>query len=168
METDTIKKVIYIVAAIIALLLLSYMIGRRDGINKAARDQKTEVDTLLIRDTITQYKPILEERVVLQKVLVPVMDTLVIRDTMYVVMEREQVVWQDSLSKVYVSGVLPQIDSVKHYVSEKIITRELTNIVKKPCKWGIGVQAGYGIQLGEQVKTAPYIGIGISYNLISW
>ena len=168
METDTIKRIVYAVVAVIMALLLSYVIGRRDGLNEAIISEEQKVDTLYIHDTITQYEPILEERVVLEKVLVPVVDTLWMRDTMYVYLEREEVVWQDSLSKIYVSGIMPQIDSVQHFISERVVTRELTKIVNRPCKWGVGIHAGYGIQLGGQVRTAPYLGVGVTYNIISW
>lgn len=168
MGTDTIKRIVFAVAAIILSLLISYFIGRRDGFNSAVETETEKVGTLYLRDTIVQYEPILEERVVLKKVPVPVTDTLRIHDTLYVYLEREQVVWQDSLSRVYASGILPQIDSVQHYISERIVTKEVTIHVKKPCRWGVGVHAGYGVQLGDQVRTAPYIGVGISYNLLSW
>ena len=168
METDTIKRIVYAVVAVIMALLLSYVIGRRDGFNSAVEGETEKVDTLYLRDTIVQYEPILEERVVLKKVPVPVTDTLRIHDTLYVYLEREQVVWQDSLSRVYASGILPQIDSVQHYITESIVTKEVNIHVKMPCRWGVGIHAGYGIQLGEQVKTAPYIGVGVSYNILSW
>lgn len=168
MGTDTIKRIVFAVAAIILSLLISYFIGRRDGLNSAVETGTEKVDTLYLRDTIVQYEPILEERVVLKKVPVPVTDTLRIHDTLYVYLEREQVVWQDSLSRVYASGILPQIDSVQHYISERIVTKEVTIHVKKPCRWGVGVHAGYGVQLGDQVRTAPYIGVGVSYNILSW
>ena len=168
MGTDTIKRIVFAVAAIILSLLISYFIGRRDGLNSAVETETEKVDTLYLRDTIVQYEPILEERVVLKKVLVPVTDTLRIHDTLYVYLEREQVVWQDSLSRVYASGILPQIDSVQHYITERIVTKEVTIQVKKPCRWGIGVHAGYGVQLGDPIRTAPYIGVGVSYNILSW
>ena len=101
--------------------------------------------------------------------LVPVVDTLRLTDTLYVYLDREQVVWQDSLSRVYASGILPQIDSVHHFINERVVTRELTRVVKKPCRWGIGVHGGYGVGLDNgKVIASPYIGIGISYNIISW
>ena len=168
MGTDTIKRIVFAVAAIILSLLISYFIGRRDGLNSAVETETEKVDTLYLRDTIVQYEPILEERVVLKKVPVPVTDTLRIYDTLYVYLDREQVVWQDSLSRVYASGILPQIDSVQHYITERIVTKEVTIHVKKPCRWGVGVHAGYGVQLGDQVRTAPYIGVGVSYNILSW
>ena len=168
MGTDTIKRIVFAVAAIILSLLISYFIGRRDGFNLAVEAETEKVDTLYLRDTIVQHEPILEERVVLKKVPVSVPDTLRIHDTLYVYLEREQVVWQDSLSRVYASGILPQIDSVQHYITERIVTKEVTIHVKKSCRWGVGVHAGYGVQLGDQVRTAPYIGVGVSYNILSW
>jgi hypothetical protein len=168
METDTIRRIVIALAAVGLSLLLSYFAGRRDGFNSAVRAETEKVDTLYLRDTIVQYEPILEERVVLQKVSVPVVDTLRIHDTLYVYLDREQVVWQDSLSRVYASGILPQIDSVQHYITERIVTKEVTIHVKKPCKWGVGVHAGYGVQLGDQVRFAPYVGFGVSYNILSW
>lgn len=170
METDTINKMggWLLFAAILLAIGGFTLIGYKYGFNSAVRGEAEKVDTLYVRDTITQYKPILEERVVLKKVPVPVTDTLRIHDTLYVYLEREQVVWQDSLSRVYASGILPQIDSVQHYISERIVTKEVTIHVKKPCRWGVGVHAGYGVQLGDQVRTAPYIGVGVSYNILSW
>ena len=168
MVTDIIKKILLALGIAIATLWVSYQIGVRSGQNSLISSPKSEVDTLFIFDTIVQYEPILEERVVLQRVPFPVVDTMVIHDTLYVYLEREQVVWQDSLSRVYASGIFPQIDSVMHFISERVVTREVTIPVKKPCRWGVGVHAGYGVQIGEQVRTTPYIGIGISYNLLSW
>ena len=163
MGTDIIKQV-----GVIALLVVILIVGYYSGLNQAMRQDVPQNDTIYLRDTITQYEPILEEKVVLQKVLIQVRDTIWIHDTLYAYLEREQVMWQDSLSRVYASGIVPQIDSVQHYVKERIVTKEVSIHVKKPCKWGIGVHAGYGVQFGEQIRTAPYIGVGITYNIVSW
>jgi len=159
---------IKVVISILMLMIASFFIGRCEGKKAAIPVCDERVDTLVIRDTITQYEPIYKEIHKVEKVLVPVVDTLRLTDTLYVYLEREQVVWQDSLSRVYASGILPQIDSVKHYISERIVTKEVTIHVKKPCRWGVGVHAGYGVLLGDQVRTAPYIGVGVSYNILSW
>jgi hypothetical protein len=36
----------------------------------------------------------------------------------------------------------------------------------KPNKFGIGIQAGYGLTLNNTPTLTPYIGVGVSYNLI--
>lgn len=160
---------IKVVISILILIIASFSIGRCEGKKAIIPVCNERVDTLVIRDTITQYEPIYKEIHKVEKVLVPVVDTMRVTDTLYVYLEREQVVWQDSLSRVYASGILPQIDSVQHFVSERIVTRELTKVVKKPCRWGIGIHAGYGGTLNDgRVFASPYIGIGISYNIISW
>lgn len=38
--------------------------------------------------------------------------------------------------------------------------------IKKPTRWGIGINAGYGIILDKDVHLAPYLGAGASYNII--
>jgi hypothetical protein len=37
---------------------------------------------------------------------------------------------------------------------------------QKSTRYGLGIQIGYGFILGNPVKTAPYIGVGGSYNFI--
>jgi hypothetical protein len=63
---------------------------------------------------------------------------------------------------------MPQVDSVQHYISERIVTRELTKVVKKPCRWGLGIHAGYGVFYDKKFIQSPYVGVGISYNILSW
>lgn len=166
MAADTTRKILLAMIAIFAVVASSYFVGYRDGQKLATERVVERVDTLVVCDTITQYKPILEERRVIERVPFPVVDTLMMRDTLYVYLEREQIVWQDSLSRVYASGISPQVDSVEHFVTEKIITRETIVPQIQKTRWGIGIQAGYGVYLDGQVRTAPYIGVGISYNLL--
>lgn len=170
METGTIRNLLIAIAFFFGVTFAAYQVGRRDGLIHSTEDIKQVVDTLYIRDTITQEKPIYVDRIKLQKVPVQVekTDTLKIHDTLYVYLQKEQVVWQDSLSRVYASGILPQVDSVQHFIQDRIVTIEKSIPVKKPCKWGIGVQAGYGIQFGKEFAICPYMGIGVTYNFISW
>lgn len=150
-----------------AIFLVGYRFGKRDV---PVAELKHPVDTLIVRDTITIREAFFEEKITLQKVLVPVTDTLIVRerDTIFVEMQREQVVWRDTLSAVYASGVMPEVDSVKHFISERIVRETEVIEVKKRCKWGIGIQAGYGIGLSGDVRMTPYVGIGVSYNLLGW
>ncbi len=87
-------------------------------------------------------------------------DTIHIGDT---VVQREQVVYQDSLYKAWVSGYRPKLDRLEIY--PRTITHTITNDIYHPTnkkRWGIGIQAGYGY------PTGAYVGIGISYNLLMW
>ena len=150
-------------------VLIGFLIGQKHPQKSPVEPIKEKVDTLLIFDTITLTKPIFVEKIQLDSVYMPVTDTLWKHDTLYVYLEREQIQWQDSLCRVYASGINPQVDSVTHFVQETIITREISVPVKVKSRWGLGIQVGYGAGInGKQVYLTPYVGVGISYNILSW
>ena len=150
-------------------VLIGFLIGQQHPQKSPVEPIKEKVDTLLIFDTITLTKPIFVEKIQLDSVYMPVTDTLWKHDTLFVYLEREQIQWQDSLCRVYASGINPQVDSVTHFVQETIITREISVPVKVKSRWGLGIQVGYGAGVnGKQVYLTPYVGAGISYNILSW
>ena len=150
-------------------VLIGFLIGQKHPQKSPVEPIKEKVDTLLIFDTITLTKPVFVEKIQLDSVYMPVTDTLWKHDTLYVYLEREQIQWQDSLCRVYASGINPQVDSVTHFVQETIVNREISVPVKVKSRWGLGVQVGYGAGVnGKQVYLTPYVGVGISYNILSW
>lgn len=89
-------------------------------------------------------------------------DTVRIGDT---VVHRQQAVYEDSLYKAYVSGYRPRLDSIEVYPVTRTVTvmNDVYHSVEQRRKrWGFGMQAGYGYPHGA------YVGIGVSYNLLSW
>ena len=161
----------YILAGvgIAVAVLIGFLIGQKHPQKSPVEPIKEKVDTLLIFDTITLTKPVFVEKIQLDSVYMPVTDTLWKHDTLYVYLEREQIQWQDSLCRVYASGINPQVDSVTHFVQETIVTREISVPVKVKSRWGLGIQVGYGAGVnGKQVYLTPYVGVGISYNILSW
>ena len=144
-------------------VLLGFIIGRRYPQNEPVEPIKERVDTLVIRDTIKVTEAISVTKRVVDSIPYPVTDTLRLRDTLYVVLEREQIKWEDTLAVVYASGVMPQVDSVIHHTENMIITKEIP-VIKKT-RWGLGVQVGVGAGKGG---LTPYVGVGVSYNLLSW
>lgn len=167
--SDNFKKILIAGAVIVAALALSFMIGQRRALNRLISLQKEIVDTLVIYETKLVEKPVFVEKKVIEKVLVPVRDTIRVKDTLFVYAEREQIHWKDSLSDVYASGIGVSVDSVRHYIPMQVITKEKDVIVKVKPKWSIGVHAGYGaFAKNGQISAAPYVGVGVSYNIISW
>ena len=74
---------------------------------------------------------------------------------------------QDSLYRVVAEGYDVDFKEITVYPKTVTICHQLE--VPKPTHWGIGIQAGYGATLQDNtVKLAPYIGVGISYNIITW
>ena len=162
------KKSTFLVNALLILacvFLFGFIIGQKHSQKLPVEPIKVKVDTLVIHDTTMSYMPIYVDRVKLDSVLVPVLDTMMIHDTTFVYLEREKVTWRDSLCEVYASGIMASVDSVRHFQEYKYITIETQVPVKVRSHWGLGVNAGYGVGKGG---LTPYVGIGISYNLLSW
>ena len=99
---------------------------------------------------------------------VPITDTLMLHDTVLVHLPIEQRQYSDPRYTAWVSGYRPQLDSIHIYQRTEYITKEI-KMVTKPQRWGLGLQAGYGVSLHNgQLFPAPYIGVGLSYSIISW
>lgn len=163
----TTLKELAIATLLAALLLLSgYMLGRR-----ACRAPEPELviqtDTLRIRDTLLVEKPVPVEVRVVDTMLVAVADTVTVGDTVYLSLPRETKLYGDSTYTAQVSGYRPELDWVEVYPKTEVVTR--TIFVDSRKRWGIGLQAGYGAYAaGGQVRLAPYLGIGISYDILRW
>lgn len=77
-----------------------------------------------------------------------------------------QKVYEDSTYTAYVSGYKPSLDSIMVYPQKEVQT--ITNKVDDKSRWSLSVSVGYGLTLTKQPTFAPYIGIGISYNLYTF
>ena len=159
------EKVMTLLCVILLTFYVGMLIGQKHRQKMPLEPTEIKVDTLVVRDTIMQYKPIFVDKIKVDSVLIPVKDTIVIRDSVYIYMDREKITWRDSLCEVYVSGIMTSVDSVRHFQEYKYITIETQVPVKVKSHWGLGVNAGYGVGKGG---LTPYIGVGISYNILSW
>ena len=147
------------------LTALGFLIGYRSAGNRPVLPIEPKVDTLVIRDTIKVTEPVLVVKRVVDTIPYPVKDTIMQHDTIIAYLVREQVMWEDSLSRVYASGVNPQVDSVIHYTNNMVIIQEIPVIQVKKTRWGIGIQAG---ATANREGVMPYVGVGVSYNILAW
>lgn len=159
------EKVMTILCVILLALCVWMQMGQKHRQKTPLELTEIKVDTLVIRDTIMQNKPIFVDKIKVDSVLIPVKDTIVIRDSVYIYMDREKITWRDSLCEVYASGIMASVDSVRYFQEYKYITIDTQVPVKIKSRWGLGVNAGVGA--GNDGLT-PYIGIGVSYNVLSW
>lgn len=148
-----------------------FSIGRSWPVNGLHGELVVKTDTLLVRDTITVTRPVYVRRTTRDTILMPVLDTVTVRDTVFVALAMESVEWSDSLCVVYASGVRVHIDSVTHYLESRTVTVDritrMPDMTRK--RWGVGIQGGYGIGVaGGKVVGVPYVGIGVQYNIWSW
>lgn len=163
----------------VALLLIAALAIFGGGflLGRAHRPAPVEViketrDTLYLRDTLiaeVAAAPCYIYRT--EEVVIPVHDTIVARDTIYATVERTSLRYEDSTYTAIVSGIYPRLDSLAIYPRREVVTIHTTErvTVPKANRWGFGLQAGYGLALaGGQLRPAPYVGVGVSFNLASW
>lgn len=153
---------------IICIILLgaSFLLGRA---TKSPRIEagSTRVDTLYHNDTITREMPVYTRVFVRDSIFVTLRDTLRQTDTVW--LPRETKIYEDERYRAEVSGYQPSLDRIDIFVPERIVTKTDVVQVKKHARWGIGVQVGYGItKQGQCFAPGPYIGIGVSYNLLTF
>lgn len=157
-----------VVAGFIGLVLGSILASAflRQCVRCDTGEVETVTDTLVIVDTVTERYPVPVKETVTDTMLVAVRDTVMLRDTAYIVLGMTQRYYRGLGYEAWVSGYRPRLDSCRVfprtvYISSSAVSREPVK------RWGIGIQAGYGMGLSDgQVKAFPYIGVGISWNFI--
>lgn len=152
------------ISLVLALLVgvgLGFMGGR--AVFKPVGEPETQIDTIYYRDTITREKPVYLTRWVRDTMLVPVTDTIRLRDTLWLDLPREVREYGDSTYRAVVSGFRPSLDRIDIYQRERTITKYVS--VPSP-RLGFGVQAGVGV-VGAFSNPAPqvgyYIGVGATW-----
>lgn len=110
------------------------------------------------------------------KIIKPQPYEVVVRDTVYLqnpqnpqypqgdILVQEVKTYKDSSYTATISGINAYLEHIEVY--PKTVTKYITTtefVREKPKKWGIGIQAGYGV---GRNGLQPYVGVGVSYNLI--
>ena len=159
--------ILYVV--LMAAFILSFGLGRYTAKPETILEERERIDTLIIRDTITHYMPQYVHRHTRDTIRVPIRET--IHDTVAVYLPRETRVYEDARYRAEVSGYEPSLDRIDIFTQTQVVTKDVTQVVKQKTRWGLGISAGYGVTISTTDQTfrpAPYIGVGIHYNLISW
>lgn len=120
---------------------------------------KTDTLTIAIVDTITIEKPIPSK--VIER------DTIYITDTLVgTALVRETTEYIHPTFYAKVSGIEAKLDEIKVY--PKTVTKFVYNtekVYEKQKKWGFGPTVGVGL---INNKFYPYVGIGVTYDIIQW
>ena len=85
------------------------------------------------------------------------------QDSVTVQIPITQRVYETERYRAVVSGYQPSLDDLLIYQPSQVV-----RIKDKPKRWGIGVQVGYGMTVKGTPQFAPYIGVGVSYNLFTF
>ncbi len=147
---------------IILALLASFFAGR----HTKKCDTITQIDTLVLRDTIREVLPVettrYVDRVIRDTALVVRVDT--VTNTQYVEVPIERKRYTSATYDVLIEGYKPTLLSIDVYTETKVVNR--VEIKKRRTRWGAGIQVGYGVTPDGEAK--PYIGVGVSYNIFTW
>lgn len=130
------------------------------SINRGNVKPGVEIVTVdsIVHDTLFYPKPVLWFVDVVRYDTIPI-ESLV-HDTVNVVIPVESKEYRDSTYQAWVSGYKASLDSIKVFPTIIYRTKIITKKEKK--RFGLGVQAGYGVPHGA------YIGVGVSYNILQW
>jgi len=152
--------------AAVSLLVAAYCCGLHRG-KAAAPAPEIIRDTVVLRDTIVTLEPVIVTQRVTDTLEIEVLT--VQHDTITAYLPREEVTYEDSSYTAIVSGVQPRLDYLAIYPEVRTITVTETINVPTAQRWGIGLQAGYGLTLADKkICAAPYIGVGVSWNLLTF
>lgn len=145
---------------LLVLCYAAFRAGRATAPGIAFETVRT--DTVTVHDTIRRDSLVYVAEKVVSRILVPVTDTLVLHDTTYVVLERTQREYGDTLFRAWVSGYQPELDSIHLFHRTEYVT---VTARERPRRWHLGVSAGYG---AGKDGLSPYIGIGVTYSLLGF
>lgn len=156
------------VAGAVLALAAFLCVARCTGGHKPDTEPLVVRDTTVVHDTIRIDKPVPRYVRTTDTIRVKVPVTEVLRDTVYVSLPREVKVYEDSAYRAQVSGYEPRLDWVEVYPKTTTITETITERARRK-PWGIGVNVGYGAALNDgRVVLSPYVGVGISYDIITF
>lgn len=166
-RSEEVNRFAEIILIIILTVLASFYIftSCQDG-RLGKKQVETVRDTVILKDTVIITRPLSEVRSPRDTIIIALPEISIdmpqdtVHDTVYVRLPTENIVWTDSFCSVYAHGVMTEIDSVRHFNTTMQIYHETK---PRPKRWGIGIQAGYG---ASRDGLSPYIGVGLTYNLI--
>lgn len=123
-------------------------------------------DTLYLQDTNIYRFPDMVSEITIPEETIVIHDSLIIMSDSVGVLPVQQKHYREDDYEVWVSGYRPRLDSIYVFPETRYITNGI-QVKRNPARWGIGIQAGYGVSMsGGRMQMSPYIGIGISYNIV--
>ena len=148
-------------AVFAALLLLALGLGFLGGRNGRCEHVIERVDTLVIRDTFVDYRPVPKEvRTVrvdtVRLAVVQPSDTIIVHDTVEVEVPIMFSRYKGDNYDIGVSGFKTELEYVKVYPQTKIITKGYT---VEPKRWGFGVAIGPSVLVTPSGKVNAGLGV---------
>lgn len=148
-------------AVFVALLILALGLGFLGGRRSVTLPLLERVDTLVIRDTVVDYRPVVTEiktvRVdTVRLAVVQPSDTIFVHDTVEVEVPIMFSRYTGDNYDIGVCGFRVELEYVKVYPQTKIITKGYTI---EPKRWGFGVAVGPSVLVAPSGKVNAGLGV---------
>ncbi len=150
-----------------AVFLTGYRFGAVHERKKAEGDTPAvKVDTLWRVDTVKVPKPVPVTKWLKDTTYIPVTDTVLVQrnDTTFIPVPIETTRYAGEDYEAWVSGFKASLDSINIFRPTAVVEKQVPVYISR--KWGIGLQAG--VTWNKDTKFTPYVGVGLSYNLLSF
>lgn len=156
MDTGRTYRVLAVAALAAACILLGFLGGY-----KARSPLLTErTDTLVVRDTVVDYRPVAVERLVVRtdtvRLVAVVRDTVPVRDTVEVEVPVVFSRYRGDNYDVGVSGFRVELEYVKVYPERVTVTRTVSG---RERRWGLGVAAGPSVVVSPSGRVTGGLGV---------
>jgi len=164
------KTAIPVVAAVFFCLGF-FLLGRRYERNRSLElpvpDTVIRVDT--IRDTVPVPRKVYVARIDTCW-LRPAVHTVYVSDTVRVLVPIERKEYETEEYRAVVEGWHPTLVEMEVYPKTKTVTRYMTRETVRKTRWGIGVQAGYGVGAWDGKSRLVHVLFWhrIQYDLLVW
>lgn len=148
-------------AVFVALLILALGLGFLGGRRSVTLPLLERVDTLVIRDTVVDYRPVVTEvrTVRVDTVRLAVAhppDTVVVHDTVEVEVPIITSRYKGDNYDIGVSGFRVELEYVKVYPQTKIVTKGYSI---EPKRWGFGVAVGPSVLVAPSGRVNAGLGV---------
>lgn len=145
----------------VAALLLAVAFGFLGGRRSVTQSLLERVDTLVIRDTLIDYRPVVTEvRTVrvdtVRLAVAQPSDTVVIHDTVEVEVPIVFSRYRGDNYDIGVSGFRTELEYVKVYPQTKIVTKGYSI---EPKRWGFGVAVGPSVLVAPSGRVNAGLGV---------
>ena len=143
-----------------AALLIALGLGFLGGRRSVTRSLLERVDTLILRDTLVDYRPVVTEvRTVrvdtVRLAVAQPLDTVVVHDTVEVEVPIVFSRYRGDNYDIGVSGFRAELEYVKVYPQTKIVTKGYSI---EPKRWGFGVAVGPSVLVAPSGKVNAGLG----------
>ena len=145
----------------VSALLLAVALGFLGGRRSATQSLLERVDTLVIRDTLIDYRPVVTEvRTVrvdtVRLAVAQPSDTVVVHDTVEVEVPIVFSRYRGDNYDIGVSGFRTELEYVKLYPQTKIVTKGYSI---EPKRWGFGVAVGPSVLVAPSGRVNAGLGV---------